>query len=83
MHPIHNQCIVIMSDTHNTSTMEEHQKQKSQKHQRRRGKYKSYSIAEKIAILKETGSASTCSVAASHNMSESTIRHHTVGFRSS
>lgn len=40
----------------------------------RRGKYKSFTIAEKRAILLETESASTCSVAAKHNMSECTIR---------
>lgn len=40
----------------------------------RRGKYKSYSIMEKKAILEETLTASTCSVALKHNMSESTIR---------
>ena len=39
-----------------------------------RGKYNSYSISEKKSILEETESASTCSVAAKYNMSESTIR---------
>ena len=39
-----------------------------------RGKYRSYSIAEKKAILEETETTSTCAVATKYNMCESTIR---------